>query len=69
MDGSFEGHEFTHITSLDFKNAFNTLSRSDLSESIKWNASGLWKVSKWAYNEPSNLVFGGIEGAPEIISS
>ena len=69
MDGTFEGEEFTHVTSLDFSNAFNSLSRSDMAKAIKRHASGLWKVAKWAYNEPSNLVFGGIEAAPEIIMS
>ena len=60
---------FTHVTSLDFRNAFNTLNRGDMAKSIKKHAPGLWKVAKWAYNESSNLVFGGLEGAPEVILS
>ena len=69
MDGTIDGEEFTHVSSLDFRNAFNTLSRREMAESVKKYAPGLWKMAKWAYNEPSGLVFGGLEDAPEVILS
>ena len=40
-----------------------------MANSINKYAPGLWKVAKWAYNEPSDLVFGGLEDAPEVIQS
>jgi hypothetical protein len=69
MDGTTGSDDFTHVTSLDFKNAFNSLCRREMAASVKKYAPGLWKTAKWAYNEPSDLVFGGIEGEPEVISS
>ena len=69
VDGTIAGDDFTHVSSLDFRNAFNTLSRREMADSVKKYASGLWKVAKWAYNEPSNLIFGGLENVPEVILS
>lgn len=59
VDGSVENHQFTHITSLDFSNAFNSLDRESMAASIKTHAPGLYRMAKWAYNKPSHLVLGG----------
>jgi hypothetical protein len=59
FDDTIEGTEYTHITSLDFSNAFNSLNRRDMAESIKHHAPGLYRLAKWAYNESSRLVIGG----------
>ena len=69
VDGSIEGQNFTHITSLDFSNAFNTLDRSELASSIRRHAGGLYRLAKWAYDSPSDLILGGIQAPPEVICS
>jgi hypothetical protein len=69
VEGSIEGEEFTHITSLDFSNAFNTLDRSELAKSVKQFAPGIYRLAKWAYNGKSHLIFGGIQDAPQVIPS
>jgi len=58
-EGSVEGGEYTHVTSLDFSNAFNTLDRSDMAQAVKQHAPGLYRLAKWAYDKPSHLVIGG----------
>ena len=69
IDGSIEGKDFTHVTSLDFSNAFNTLDRRDLATFIRRHAGGLYRLAKWAYDNPSDLILGGIQGPPEVILS
>jgi hypothetical protein len=69
MDDTVQDESFSHITSLDFKNAFNTLSRSDMAKAVKKYAPGLYRAAKWAYNDSSDLIFGGIQGAPAVIKS
>jgi hypothetical protein len=63
-EDSVEGVRYTHVTSLDFSNAFNTLDRSDLAKAVKQHAPGLYRFAKWAYDKPSDLVVGG--GGSEI---
>jgi hypothetical protein len=69
IDGTIDGEEFTHVVSLDFSNAFNTLDRSGLAKAIKQFAPGLYRLARWVYNGPSNLIFGGIQEEPQVISS
>jgi hypothetical protein len=69
MDGSIMGEDFTHVTSLDFSNAFNTLDRAGLAKALKQFAPGLYRLAKWVYNGPSDLIFGGIQEKPQVISS
>ena len=69
VDGTIQGAEFTHVTSLDFSNAFNTLDRADLAKAVKRFAPGIFKLAKWAYNEPSQLVLGGGNGERFVLSS
>jgi hypothetical protein len=69
VDGTIEGIDFTHVLSLDLKNAFNTLDRGDLAKAIKRFSPGLCKMAKWAYNEPSQLVLSGQGGDRHILRS
>jgi hypothetical protein len=50
---------FTHIASLDFSNAFNTVSRQDIAQATRQHAPGIYRAAKWAYNRPTALVLAG----------
>jgi hypothetical protein len=70
VDDSVVGVEYTHVTSLDFSNAFNTLDRADMAQAVRKHAPGLFRLAKWAYDKPSRLVIGsGNEVILQIPSS
>ena len=69
VDGTIEGAEYSHVLSLDFKNAFNTLDRGDLAKAVKRFSPGLWKMAKWAYDESSQLVLSGQGGERHVLKS
>jgi hypothetical protein len=52
---SLEGDRYNSITSLDLLNAFNSLGRSLLASAIASYAPSLYRLAKWAYNDPSIL--------------
>ena len=47
---------FTHVTSLDFSNAFNTIKRYTLASSLRKHLRSLYRPCKWAYGESTPLV-------------
>lgn len=62
---------FTHLTSLDFSNAFNTVDRKDIAAAVRRHASPLFRAAKWAYDKPARLIFSAHDGQepPTILSS
>ena len=48
-------HNYTHVTSLDFTNAFNTVNR-DIASALKKYAPSLYRAARWAYGEMTALV-------------
>ncbi|TIB07091.1 hypothetical protein E3P90_04146, partial [Wallemia ichthyophaga] len=50
------GSQFSHLISLDFSNAFNTLKRSSLCNSVFRHLQPVFRSVKWAYNQPAPLV-------------
>lgn len=69
VDNTITSDNFTHLISLDFKNAFNTLDRKGMAQAVKTYAPGLYRMGKWAYNDPAKLVMGGIHGDATVIMS
>jgi hypothetical protein len=59
---------YTHLTSLDFSNAFNTVDRKDIAEGLRQYAPILYQPGRWAYGCTSSLVLGSPEGR-HIINS
>ena len=55
LEGSL-GRPFTHLISLDFKNAFNTLDRRDIAQGLHQHAPSLYRAGRWAYGKPADLV-------------
>ena len=49
---------YTHLVSLDFTNAFNTVDRTAIASSLKELAPKLWRITQWAYGRPSTLAIG-----------
>jgi len=49
---------YTHVASLDFANAFNTLARRDIAEGLRKHAKSLYRTGRWAYGAESDLVVG-----------
>lgn len=63
---------FTHLTSLDFSNAFNTVDRKDIAAAVRSHAPPLFRLAKWAYNQPSQLIFSAQHGngpPPRLLSA
>jgi len=60
---------YAHVTSLDFSNAFNSISRASVAAGVLQHAPSLFRAAKWAYNEPSQLVVIGKDGEPVILTS
>jgi hypothetical protein len=60
----------THLTSLDFSNAFNAVDRRDIAAGLRRFAPSLYRAGKWAYGTPSDLVSTNREtGATHSLSS
>ncbi len=55
LSDSLEGSQYSSITSLDLLNAFNSIGRSLLASAIASHAPSLYRLAKWAYNDPSIL--------------
>jgi hypothetical protein len=55
------GRLFTHLTSLDFSIAFNTVDRRDIGSGLRLFAPSLYRAGRWAYGTPSNLVLASRE--------
>ena len=47
---------YTHLTSLDFYNAFNTVDRRDIANWLLHFAPSLYRAGRWAYGTSSDLV-------------
>jgi hypothetical protein len=60
---------YTHLTSLDFSNAFNTVDRTDIAEGLRQYAPILYRAGRWAYGCTSSLVLGSPEGRHIITSA
>ena len=60
---------YTHVTSLDFSNAFNSISRASVAAGLLHHAPSLFRAGKWAYNKPSQLVVLGEDRQPTILTS
>jgi len=58
MDGDLYGKQYTHLISLDFSNAFNTVDRCQMAQSLREFAPGLFRAGRWAYGVASDLVVG-----------
>jgi len=58
MDGDLYGKQYTHLISLDFSNAFNTVDRCQMAQSLRAFAPGLFRAGRWAYGVASDLVVG-----------
>jgi hypothetical protein len=62
--------EYRYVTSLDFRNAFNTLKRKMIVTGLTKHAPSLYRCAKWAYNEPTPLfVPGAPASSPPLVSS
>lgn len=60
--------EYQGVICLDFKNAFNCISRSLIAEALlKYNSDG-YRLSKWAYNNPTPLVVKKSDGSHVLYS-
>ncbi|RYE04158.1 MAG: hypothetical protein EOP33_09280, partial [Rickettsiaceae bacterium] len=64
-----QGFDFTQVTSLDFKNAFNTLDRVDLASGLARFAPPLYRAGKWAYGTRNDLVLTGSGGELHLLKS
>ena len=67
LEGTLD-RPYTHLTSLDFSNAFNTVDRRDIAEGLRQYAPILYRAGRWAYGCTSSLVLGSPEGR-HIINS
>jgi hypothetical protein len=60
---------YTHVTSLDFSNAFNTVGRRDIAEGLRQYAPVLYLADRWAYGSTSSLVLSSPVGKHIITSA
>jgi len=60
---------FTSITSLDFSNAFNSVSRDHIANGINTFAPDFLNAARWAYGFESDHFMKTGEGAPLVIKS
>lgn len=63
------GYTSTQLTSLDFKNAFNTLDRADMATGLRRFAPGLYRAARWAYGSTIDLVLTGNHGQQHLLLS
>ena len=64
-----EPAKYSHVISLDFSNAFNTLNRSTLASSVHKHLRAMYRPCKWAYGEPTPLVVSDGSTITNIVSS
>ena len=60
---------FTHVTSLDFANAFNSLDRRSLAKALSQHAPALYRAGRWAYDVPTPLFVSGADGSVTALES
>ena len=60
---------FSHVISLDFSNAFNTIKRSTVAASVRKHLRALYRPCKWAYGQPTPLVVSDGESIVTLKSS
>jgi hypothetical protein len=53
LDNSL-GRSSTHLSSLDFSNAFNTVDRREIASGLRCFAPSLYRAGKWAYGTRPN---------------
>jgi len=58
------GSPYSHLTSLDFSNAFNTVDRRDIAKGLHQFAPALYQAGKWAYGSPTDLVMAADPSSP-----
>jgi hypothetical protein len=68
LDGTLD-QPYTHLTSLDFSNAFNTVDRQDIAQGLCQYAPSLYRAGRWAYGTPSSLVLSSPDQSSHIIDS
>jgi hypothetical protein len=68
LEGNLD-RPYTHLTSLDFSNAFNTVDRRDIAEGLRQYAPILYRAGRWAYSCTSSLVLSSPEGRHIITSA
>jgi len=66
VDGDLGRRSFAYVAQLDFKNASNSLPRSDSADGVRRFAPALYQTAKWAYNTPTDLL---IRTAPQAAVS
>ena len=59
----------THLVSLDFTNAFNTVDRRDLAAGLRDFAPAFYRAGRWIYGSSSKLAVTGADGAVETLES
>jgi hypothetical protein len=70
LAGKTGDRKFVRITSLDFKNAFNTMLRRFIASGVKLHAKILWRAACWAYNNPTHLIIPGADpDDPPLLST
>jgi hypothetical protein len=62
------GADYRYITSLDFRNAFNTLKRRMIAAGLLRTAPGLYKCARWAYQKKTRLIVPG-DTSPRVLYS
>ena len=60
---------YSHLVSLDFSNAFNTVDRRDLAAGLRDFAPALYRAGRWIYGSSSKLAVTGADGAVEVLES
>jgi hypothetical protein len=68
LDGTLD-RSYSHLTSLDFSNAFNTVDRRDTAEVLRQYAPVLYRAGRWAYDCTSSLSLSSPEGIQNITSA
>ncbi|GFZ47034.1 hypothetical protein JCM24511_04260 [Saitozyma sp. JCM 24511] len=68
LEGTLD-QRYTHLTPLNFSNAFNTVDRRDIPEGLRQYAPILYRAGRWAYGRTSSLVLGSPEGRHIITSA
>jgi hypothetical protein len=61
--------EYKFVTSLDFKNAFNTMPRRLIAEGLRLHGKGLYRCARWAYEDSSQLFVSGASDDSDPLNS
>jgi hypothetical protein len=60
---------YSHLVSLDFSNAFNTVDRRELAAGLRNFAPALYRAGRWVYGTPAQLAVTGADGAVDVLES